>query len=120
MGLVVVVLGFGGVALAVGIWAFLLPDSFYRVVAPFPPYNEHFIHDAGVGSMGLGVALLVSPRWRDSATVALAGFTTTAIVHAVGHVLDSDLGGRWWDPWALGLLAVAAAFALWRSRKRQT
>ena len=35
-----------------GAWALVDPSSFYDQVAPWPPYNEHLVHDAGVFSSG--------------------------------------------------------------------
>lgn len=31
--------------LGTGVWAFAAPRSFYEVIATFPPYNVHFLHD---------------------------------------------------------------------------
>jgi hypothetical protein len=118
---VVVVTGLAGVVNAVGgAWAFLAPRSFYENVASFEPYNLHLLHDVGAFQLGLGATLLAALVWRDALLVALAGGTVGAVVHAVSHVLDQDLGGRGSDPWTLGALALLllVAFGL-RLRARQ-
>lgn len=98
--------------LGLGLWAFLAPASFYDWVAPFPPYNGHFLHDAGAFQVGLGATLLLALRWRrDALLVALPGVGAGAALHAVSHVLDRDLGGRWSDPFSLGLLAALLLLA---------
>lgn len=104
--------------LVTGFWAFFAPKSFFENVATFEPYNEHFLHDLGAFSLGLGVALLlplVVPRLTALAVVLTAG-AAAAVLHEIAHIIDSDLGGRDTDPVGLGfvaVLAVAAALAAW-------
>ncbi|MGH3385702.1 MAG: hypothetical protein ACRDO1_14075 [Nocardioidaceae bacterium] len=95
-----------------GAWAFFWPRSFYDNVAMFEPYNLHLFHDLGAFQLGIGVALLASLLWRDALFVALVGASTAAVVHAVSHVQDRDLGGRESDPWTVGAIAVVLVFAL--------
>jgi hypothetical protein len=102
--------------LAPGLWAFLAPASFYRWVALFPPYNRHFLHDAGVFQIGLGIALLLALRWRDALFVALLGAGLGGALHAISHLLDRDLGGRPVDAPGLGLLAALLIAAALRRR----
>lgn len=99
----------GGVVTAFGAWPFLFPRSFYDNIATYPPYNEHFLHDAGAFLMGLGVALLAAARWRDGLTVALTANAAAAVLHAIGHIGDRDLGGKASDPWVLSLVAILFA-----------
>ena len=40
--------------LGVGVWAFAARLSFFTDIGPYPPYNEHFIHDVGAFNLGLG------------------------------------------------------------------
>ena len=96
-----------GFFLIPGAWAFFAPRSFFDKLAPWPPYNEHFIHDIGSFQIGLGVALLVTLFARRGLVAGLAGAATAALVHVVSHVLDYGDGGRTTDPYGLGLLAVA-------------
>ncbi|CRK61769.1 hypothetical protein [Alloactinosynnema sp. L-07] len=111
--LVKVITAFGAaVFLALGVWAFAAPRSFYDVVATYPPYNLHLFHDAGAFQIGIGAALLAALVWRDALSVALAGVTAGAVVHAVSHILDRDLGGRPSDPAFLSALAVLFAAGL--------
>ena len=101
-----------------GAWALLAPRSFFETVAPFPPYNAHFLHDAGAFQLGLGAALLAALARRSGLVAALAGAAVASVLHAGAHAVDGHLGGRPTDPWALGLLAalVVAALAIaWRA-----
>ena len=99
-----------------GIWAFADPQSFFDELAPFEPYNRHFIHDIGAFQIGIGVTLLLASRVKDAALVALAGGAAGAIVHLLAHVIDQDHGGKDTDLPVFGVLAVlliAAAVVRW-------
>ena len=112
--LVAVVAGLSFIAL--GLWAFFDPRSFYERLATYPPYNRHLFHDIGAFQLGIGAALLLALKWRDALFVALAGAGVGSAVHAISHWWDRDLGGRSSDPWALSLLAV---IVLWAASERR-
>jgi hypothetical protein len=106
----------------VGIWAFVDPQSFYDLLAEFPSYNRHFIHDIGAFQIGIGVTLLMTLRWADAVLVALAGAAIGSLFHFVAHLEDTDIGGRSTDPALVGALAlvlVAAAIARALTLQRQ-
>jgi hypothetical protein len=96
--------------LVAGIWCWVAPASF----AAFTnwPNHEHFLHDAGVFQMGIGVMLLAALWWRDVIAVVLVGAVFTNALHALNHALDLDLGGRSSDPWLIGIVALIALVAL--------
>lgn len=108
--------------LAVGVWAFLAPRSFFDTVATFPPFNEHLFHDLGAFQGALGLVLILALRIRDGLVVAMIGNLVGAIVHFFSHLIDSDLGGRSTDPVAVGFMAAALVFALllYRDRREST
>lgn len=102
-----------------GAWAFADPASFYDTVALFPPYNRHLLHDLGAFQFGLGTALVLGLAGWSGLRVALWAVAVAAVLHAVSHIIDRDLGGRGTDPLALSLVAVvlvAAAVASHRAR----
>jgi hypothetical protein len=76
------------------------------------PDHEHFLHDAGAFQMGIGMMLLGALWWRDVLAVVLAGAVFTNGLHAVNHLMDSELGGRTTDPWAIGVVALIALAGL--------
>lgn len=120
---VTVVLVFGGLFfLLPGIWAFADPQSFYEELAPWEPYNKHFIHDIGAFQIGIGVALLLA-LWRDDARlVVLVGGAVGAAVHLATHAMDHNHGGKDSDIPVFGVMAVllvAGAVARWRSMQSQ-
>jgi len=96
----------GAVLTATGAWALAAPRSFFDVIATYPPYNRHLIHDIGAFLVGLGVAFLVGLKARRALTAALVANAAAAVLHEVSHIVDRDLGGKASDPWLLGLVAV--------------
>ena len=100
-----------------GVWAFAAPRSFFENIATWPPYNEHFLRDAGSFSLGLGVALAMAMARYRTHLVALAGGAAAAAAHAVSHVIDIGNGGRDSDPYLLGLLAVVLVVATLREAR---
>ena len=111
----------GLITLALGIWAFVAPMSFFEVLAPFEPYNRHFLHDAGVLQIGVGVAMLLGAARRSPVEVALGGFIAFEALHVVSHVIDRDLGGRpAFDITALSILTIAGVAALIAGRRQRS
>ncbi|MER7333036.1 MULTISPECIES: hypothetical protein [unclassified Micromonospora] len=102
--------------LGTGSWARLDPESFARYANW--PNHVHFLHDAGVFQIGIGMMMLCALRWRDALAVVLAGFTFTSGLHAVNHAVDLDLGGNTSDPWLLLAMSVVG-LAAWAARVRQ-
>lgn len=82
------------------------------------PNHVHFLHDAGVFQIGIGLMMLSALMWRDAVAVVLAGFVVTNTFHAINHLLDMEHGGNASDPWLLlALSAVAAAGLVLRVRR---
>src|SRR5688500_16975185 len=82
----VVAVASGVLLVTTGVWAFSAPRSFYRVIAEYPPYNEHFLHDIGAFLAGLGAALIVIGFITDALAVALLGNAVAAALHTVSHI----------------------------------
>ena len=95
-----------------GAWAFFAPESFYDVIATFPPYNVHFLHDIGAFLIGIGISLVGALLWRDALFVVVLGGAVAASFHWVSHILDRDRGGAASDPWTLGVFALLLVVAL--------
>ncbi|MGV9329730.1 hypothetical protein ACWDR1_02025 [Streptosporangium sandarakinum] len=98
-----------------GGWAWLDPAGFAHFTRW--PDHVHFLHDAGVFQIGIGVMLLCALRWRDAPALVLAGFVVTNTFHAFNHAIDLSLGGRSSDPWML-LTLSAVGLAGWLARIR--
>ncbi|MGH2808533.1 MAG: pyridoxamine 5'-phosphate oxidase [Actinomycetota bacterium] len=97
---------------ALGVWPFFSPRSFYDALATFPPYNAHFLRDIGAFTIGIGAGVLAALRWRDALTATLAGAAAASTMHVISHVVDRDLGGKPTDIPLLSLLAIVIAAGL--------
>ena len=102
-----------------GTWAFAAPASFYDAVAAYPPFNAHFLRDAGAFMLGLGGGLAAGLWWRDALAAALAGSGVAAVFHTAGHVIDRELGGSLGDTLGLAVLALALVVAAAAQRRRE-
>ena len=101
---------FGVTTVVLGLWAWLAPTSFAELV-DFP-VHVHFLHDAGVFQIGIGVGLLAALVVRDALVVVLTGFLVANTLHAANHGIDLALGGHVGDMPALAGFSVVAAAAL--------
>jgi hypothetical protein len=95
-----------------GAWAFIAPRSFYDVIATYPPYNVHFLHDIGAFLLGIGATLVATLAWQDAKAVALLGGSVAAVVHWLSHIIDREVGGATSEPWTLGAFALLLVVAL--------
>lgn len=76
------------------------------------PAHEHFLHDAGVFQIAIGLMMVAAVWWRDVVAVVLAGFVFTNVFHALNHYLDRAQGGHASDPWSMLTFALLGAIAL--------
>lgn len=103
-----------------GAWCRFAPASFAQWANW--PNHEHFLHDAGVFQIGIGLMMLAALWWRDVLAVVLAGFVVTNVLHSINHALDQG-GGHPSDAWSLLAASAIAAVALVvriRSLRRST
>ena len=87
-------------ALVVGVWALLLPRSFYEDfpaagrhwVSALGPYNEHLVRDVGALNLALGALLALAailPEQRLT-QAALAAWLVYALPHFLFHATERD------------------------------
>lgn len=95
--------------LITGVWMRIDPESFARWANW--PNHVHFLHDAGVFQVGIGMTMLAALWWRDAISVALFGFLLANTLHSVNHALDRD-GGNPSDWWQLGAFSLIAVIGL--------
>ena len=102
-----------------GAWAFVSPSTFFESVANFPPYNPHFLRDAGAFMLGLGAAIGFALRWSDALVVALGASAVAGVFHVISHVVDRAQGGSLRDTLGLGAVAVVVSLAAWAQHRSQ-
>lgn len=112
-----IALAAGAFYIVAGLWAFLAPDSFFSVIAPFPPFSRHLFHDLGAFQLGLGLTLALGATARGALMPALLAVLAASILHLASHVEDLALGGHSSDPLSLGLLCAVLAAAVVLERR---
>ncbi|NYI97108.1 putative anti-sigma-YlaC factor YlaD [Streptomonospora nanhaiensis] len=105
-----VVLAGAAAMAAVGAWCRVDPAGFAQWAGW--PEHEHFLHDAGVFQIAIGLMMAAAVWWRDVVAVALAGFVFTNAFHALNHHLDREQGGHASDPLILLAFALVGGCAL--------
>ncbi|MBF6328593.1 hypothetical protein [Nocardia transvalensis] len=93
----------------IGAWCRIDPGNFARWANWTD--HEHFLHDAGVFQIGIGLMMIAALLWRDVVAVVLGGFLIANTLHAFNHAVDHG-GGHSSDPWSLLAFSVLAALAL--------
>ena len=90
-----------------GLLAFLAPDAFYDLLAPFPPQNDHILRDVGSWQIALGVAAAVAVRRRSWCVPMLAIVTPQLGLHTISHLIDiGNSEPAWVGPAEFVTLAV--------------
>ena len=84
--------------LAAGVWGLVAPEHWFdnfpgwapRLVAAFPPFNEHLVSDAAGGLFAAGVAAAIALWWRrrEVVIVAMVVFLAFALPHAMFHLAN--------------------------------
>lgn len=97
-----VVLGLGHLAVA-ALFMFA-PDWSYARIAPFAPFNGHFLADIGAFNLPLGVALLLCARAPERQRTLLGLALLGNLAHAASHLRDAGLHFRDGGPGLPGLL----------------
>ena len=78
----------GVINLLIALTLLFAPQFFYNAFADFPPYNRHYMGDAGAFLLPLGIGLLIAARdpVKHRALIGLAALGT--VVHIGNHLYD--------------------------------
>lgn len=84
---------------ASGVALILFPAWFLEYVGRFAPYNRHYMGDAGVFVMAIGVGIWLIRRdpWAHR-SMLLAGLLATQL-HALNHLYDAVVGHANLEHW---------------------
>ena len=85
---------FGAFWLAIGVWAFVAPKSFFDVLVEFEPYNRHLIHDVGAMQIGIGLGALTAARTLRPLVAAFVGLAAGGIVDGASMAAAFALGAE--------------------------
>lgn len=70
-----------------GLGLLLLPAQFYTV-ADFPPFNRHYMGDAGVFSFAIGLGLLLAVRRPSQHGLLIGAAAVGNALHVLNHLYD--------------------------------
>lgn len=90
-----IVLVAGLVDLLAGLALLFAPNWFFATVGNFPPFNQHYMGDAGAFVTALGVGLLVAARDLKQHQGIIGVAALGSLLHAGNHVYDDVIAGHW-------------------------
>ena len=104
------------VHLALGVWMFAWPHSFFTTIGAFDAYNRHYLRDTATFyfafALGAGIAAR-RPSWR---VPVLAITTLQYAIHTLNHAIDVNQANNAWagifDLVSLGLATIQMAVLL--------
>jgi len=70
-----------------GLGLLFFPHWFFENIGHFPPYNRHYLGDAGAFLLPWGVALLIVARDPRRRLTLLGVATLASVIHAVNHLV---------------------------------
>ncbi|PNY79456.1 hypothetical protein [Deinococcus koreensis] len=88
------------------------PAWSFANVAPFPPFNGHFLADIGAFNLPLGAALLLAARAPERQRTLVGLALLGNVAHAASHLRDAGLHFREGGPGLPGLLLTLVPAAL--------
>ena len=73
---------------AAGAALLLAPQWFYDTVGTFPPFNRHYMGDAGAFLLPIGIGLIVAARHPVRYRAVIAVGLGATWIHALNHLYD--------------------------------
>ena len=107
---------FGAYSVALGLFMFLAPGTFFDTLGSFGVRNDHYILDNASFEFPLGLMMLAAMRWPSWRVPALAFATVHWGLHAVSHIIDPHHAAGesvgWLEAAGLVVTTVLLAIAL--------
>ncbi len=88
------------------------PEWFFENIGHFPPFNRHYMGDAGAFLGALAVGLLIAARDPSRHRVMLLVAALGGLVHIGNHLYDDTISASWSLEHALTETLPLAIFAL--------
>lgn len=103
----------------------LAPEWFYQTIGTFPPFNRHYLGDAGAFLLPIGLGLLLAAREPVRFRAILVLGLGASWIHAANHTFDALMhagegAASWLD--VANILGMAIALSVgtalvWRTRR---
>jgi hypothetical protein len=71
------------------------PDWFFANIGNFPPFNRHYMGDAGAFLLGLGLILVLALRRPAQYRAAIGAVALANLVHLGNHLYDDAIANAW-------------------------
>lgn len=88
----------GAVNLFAGVTLIVAPVWFFNTIGTFPPFNQHYLGDAGAFILPLGLGLLVALREPRKHQLLIGLAALSGVLHATNHLYDDFVLGHWTLP----------------------
>jgi hypothetical protein len=89
------IVAFGGVFnTVVGLMLIFTPVWFFENIGHFPPFNRHYMGDAGTFVLGYGIGLLLAARDPQKNALMIFAAGLASLLHTINHIYDASLGGE--------------------------
>ena len=75
----------------VGLALLFLPTWFFTYIGDFPPFNRHYMGDAGAFILPLGIGLLLAMRQPVAHRSIVLVTAAASLIHALNHAYDDWL-----------------------------
>ena len=85
----------GAVNLVAGAALILAPAWFFNSIGSFPPFNQHFLGDAGAFLLPLGLGLLLALRDPRRHQLLIGMAALAGLLHTGNHLYDDLVLGHW-------------------------
>ncbi len=89
-----VVLVNGLLNLVTGLALLFTPEWFFNTIGNFPPFNQHYMGDAGAFVLAIGVGLLFAARHPDRHRSVIGLAAIGSILHVGNHLYDDFVAGH--------------------------
>jgi len=87
-----IILGVSGLFYTLtGLALIFLPTWFFTYIGDFPPFNRHYMGDAGAFILPLGIGLLVAVRQPAAHRGVVLVSAAASLLHALNHAYDDWL-----------------------------
>jgi hypothetical protein len=100
------------------------PAWFFANVGNFPPFNRHYMGDAGTFLLAIGVGLLLAARDPIKHKLTVGVGILASALHTLNHLYDAIIGGEgimhWLTdlgPLVLFVIILVVAYAQMRPAK---
>jgi hypothetical protein len=103
----------GAYHLVLGFFMAVTPHAFYKAVAGYPPYNQHFTRDVATFYLALGAVLVIAAARRQWQVPLLVLALVQYGLHVINHIVDVEKTKPGWQGPLNAITLAVIGVALW-------